>query len=113
SEFLSHAALFLVTRMWLVQQSLSCRPPLHRADLRPCAGDRGQIGAWALHRRNQRSEPTWSSNPRDPYRQSAPFADVLKTTLQQKLFGFQPGRLSVQFETAGGTKYARAAALVR
>ena len=39
-----------------------------------------------------------------------PFADVLKTTLQPKLFGFQPERLSVQFETAGGTKYARVAA---
>jgi len=39
-----------------------------------------------------------------------PFADVLKTTLQPKLFGFELDRLSVKFETAGGNKYARAAA---
>jgi len=42
-----------------------------------------------------------------------PFADVLKTTLQPKLFGFQPEPLGVQFETAGGAKYARAVAAGR
>ena len=44
---------------------------------------------------------------------AGPFADVLKTTLQPKLFGFQPEPLGVQFETAGGAKYARAVAAGR
>jgi len=39
-----------------------------------------------------------------------PFADVLKTTLQPKLFGFENGTVGVRFESNGGTKYAPAVA---